>query len=80
MRIIKRLLLVLIIAVVAVVSLLFVLENQQAVALTFLGYAGPQLPVSAMLLLALLLGLAVGPVLGWFVAYRGRRRLKRSAI
>ncbi|WP_263260888.1 lipopolysaccharide assembly protein LapA domain-containing protein [Pseudomonas sp. RIT-PI-S] len=60
--------------------LLFVLENSQKVALSFLGFASPEWPISAVVLLALLLGLAVGPLIGWFIAIRGRRRLRRAAI
>lgn len=74
MRNIKRLLLVVIVLAVAAATLLFVLENQQSVALTFLGWSGPSLPVSVFVLVALLLGLAVGPLLGWYVALRGKRR------
>lgn len=74
MRNIKRLLLVVIVLAVVAVTLLFVLENQQSVALSFLGWSGPSLPVSVFVLVALLFGLAVGPVLGWYVALRGKRR------
>lgn len=74
MRNIKRLLLVVIVLAVAAATLLFVLENQQSVALSFLGWSGPNLPVSVFVLVALLLGLAVGPLLGWYVALRGKRR------
>jgi uncharacterized integral membrane protein len=73
-RNIKRLLLVVIVLAVVAVTLLFVLENQQSVALSFLGWSGPSLPVSVFVLVALLFGLAVGPVLGWYVALRGKRR------
>lgn len=74
MRNIKRLLLIVIVLAVAAATLLFVLENQQSTALTFLGWSGPSLPVSVFVLVALLLGLAVGPLLGWYVALRGKRR------
>lgn len=74
MRNIKRLLLVVIVLAVVAATLLFVLENQQSVALSFLGWSGPSLPVSVFVLVALLFGLAVGPVLGWYVALRGKRR------
>lgn len=80
MRSFTRLLQVVVVLMVAAVCLLFVLENPQTVALSFLGFAGPQWPVSVLVLLALLLGLAVGPLIGWFIAMRGRRRLHRAAI
>lgn len=80
MRSFTRLLQVVVVLIVAAVCLLFVLENTQTVALSFLGFAGPQWPVSVLVLLALLIGLAVGPLIGWFIAMRGRRRLRRAAI
>ncbi|MBF7143476.1 MULTISPECIES: lipopolysaccharide assembly protein LapA domain-containing protein [Pseudomonas] len=80
MRSITRLFQVVLVLMVAAACLLFVLENSQKVALSFLGFASPQWPVSAMVLLALLAGLAIGPLIGWFIAIRGRRRLRRAAI
>lgn len=77
MRNLKKLLLVLIFLAVAAVVLLFVLENQQPIALTFLGWSGPSLPVSVFVLLGLLAGMAVGPVLGWYVAARSKRRFRK---
>ena len=53
MRNLKKLLLVLIFLAVAAVVLVFVLENQQAVALSFLGWSSPSLPVSVFVLAAL---------------------------
>jgi len=79
-RSITRLFQVVLVLSVAAACLLFVLENSQKVALSFLGFASPEWPVSAMVLLALLVGLAVGPLIGWFIAMRGRRRLRRAAI
>ncbi|WP_085647528.1 MULTISPECIES: lipopolysaccharide assembly protein LapA domain-containing protein [unclassified Pseudomonas] len=43
--------------------LAFVLENQQSVSLLFLGWAGPQLPVSLIVVLALLVGMILGPLI-----------------
>ena len=80
MRSFTRLLQVVVVLVVAAVCLLFVLENPQKVALSFLGFTSPQWPLSVVVLLALLAGLAVGPLIGWFIAMRGRRRLRRAAI
>jgi uncharacterized integral membrane protein len=78
-RNLKKLLLVLLVLVVVAAVLLFVLENQQGVALVFLGWVGPQLPVSVLVLAALLLGLAVGPVLAAIVvAWRSRLKVKKT--
>lgn len=70
MRNFKRLLFVLFLLVIVLGVLFFVLENQQPVVLVFLGWSLPQLPVSLFVLVALLAGLAVGPVLGAIVAWR----------
>lgn len=80
MRSVTRLVQVVLLLIVAATCLLFVLENPQKVSLSFLGFAGPEWPVSVVVLLALLAGLAVGPVIGWFIAIRGRRRLHRAAL
>lgn len=80
MRSFTRLVQVVIVLIIAAVCLLFVLENPQTVSLSLLGFTGPEWPVSVIVLLTLLLGLAIGPLIGWFIAMRGRRRLHRAAI
>ncbi|WP_300731609.1 lipopolysaccharide assembly protein LapA domain-containing protein [Pseudomonas sp.] len=61
-------------------TVIFILENQQPTSLTFLGWHSPELPASIFFLGALLLGMAIGPVLG-FIAYRRKAvRLKRSLL
>ncbi|AEA67754.1 MULTISPECIES: lipopolysaccharide assembly protein LapA domain-containing protein [Pseudomonas] len=74
MRNFKRLALVVLALLVASAIVLFVLENNQSVALLFLGWSAPQLPVSVFVILALLAGMMFGPLLAWFVG--ARRRLK----
>ena len=61
----KRVLLALFVLFLVLAVLAFVLENQQSVSLLFLGWAGPQLPVSVLIVLALLVGMTIGPILGW---------------
>lgn len=59
------------------VVLVFVLENQQTVSLLFFGWTGPQLPLSVVVVFALLFGMLVGPVLGWVIArVVGRRQVR----
>ncbi len=70
----KRLAFVVLAVLVASAIVLFVLENNQPVALLFLGWSAPQFPVSVFVLLALLVGMMIGPLLGWLVGVR--RRLK----
>ena len=77
MRNLKRILLGVFLLLMVLVVLAFVLENQQSVSLLFLGFAGPQLPVSVVAVLALLIGMLIGPVLGWFLGRTSRAARKR---
>ena len=77
MRNLKRILLGVFLLLMALVVLAFVLENQQSVSLLFLGFTGPQLPVSVVAVLALLIGMLIGPVLGWFLGRSSRAARKR---
>lgn len=63
MRNFKRVLLVLIILLVVLATVVFMLENQQPVALVFLGWAAPQLSVAVPVIVALLVGMVIGPVI-----------------
>lgn len=76
MRGVKRVIVVLAVLVAALVVLGFVLENQQGVALSFLGFVTAQMPVSVFVVVALIVGMLIGPLLG--VVMRGRRR--KSAV
>ncbi|WP_456023029.1 lipopolysaccharide assembly protein LapA domain-containing protein [Pseudomonas protegens] len=77
MRNLKRILIGVFILLLVLVILAFVLENQQSVSLLFLGLSGPQLPISLIVVLALLVGMLIGPVLGWFLG-RSSRIASRS--
>jgi uncharacterized integral membrane protein len=77
MRRFWRVVLAVFVLLLALVILAFVLENQQSVSLLFLGWSGPQLPVSVVMVLALLAGMLIGPVLGWFLGYKSRASRKR---
>jgi len=76
-RNLKRILLGVFILLLVLVILAFVLENQQPISLMFLGLAGPQLPVSLVVVIALLAGMLVGPILGWFLGRSSRAARKR---
>ncbi|MEN5042346.1 Protein of unknown function [Pseudomonas sp. LAMO17WK12:I6] len=78
MRNLKRILLGVFILLLVLVILAFVLENQQSISLMFLGWAGPQLPVSLIMVIALLVGMLIGPVLGWFLGRSSRASRKLS--
>ena len=75
MRGVKRVALVLIVLIAALAILAFVLENQQDVALAFLGWSTPQLPVSVFVTLALIVGMLVGPFLSLLVRRKARPKL-----
>ncbi|MXI45244.1 DUF1049 domain-containing protein [Pseudomonas moraviensis] len=77
MRNLKRILLGVFLLLMVLVVLAFVLENQQSVSLLFLGFSGPQLPVSVVAVLALLIGMLIGPILGWFLGRSSRGARKR---
>lgn len=73
----KRILLGVCILLLVLVILAFVLENQQSISLVFLGLAGPQLPVSLAVIAALLIGMLISPILGWFLGRSSRAARKR---
>lgn len=73
----KRILLSVLILLLVLAILAFVLENQQSVSLLFLGWEGPQLPVSVITVGALLAGMLIGPFFGWFLGRSSRASRKR---
>ncbi len=77
MRNLKRVLLATFALLLILAILVFVLENQQSVSLLFLGWAGPQLPVSAITVIALLIGMLIGPCVGWLLRRISRVRHRR---
>lgn len=77
MRSVKRVLLGVFVLLLALAILLFVLENQQSVSLLFLGWSGPQIPLSVVVVLTLLVGMVIGPLLGWFLGRTSRVSRKR---
>ena len=80
MRSVKRAVLVVLALIVIFGMVIFILENQQPTALVFLGWRTAELPESLFFIGALLVGIAIGPVLG-FVAYRRKTaRLKRKLL
>jgi uncharacterized integral membrane protein len=58
--------------------LAFVLENQQNVSLQFLGWSVPQLPISLLVITALLVGMLIGPCVGWLCRRVVRRPLRHA--
>lgn len=79
MRNLKRALAALFVLLLAAVVLFFVLENQQAVSLVLFGWTAPAVPVAILVIAALVVGLAVGPLLGAYGVLRNKRKIRASA-
>ena len=60
---VKTLLLLLVIGLIGALCLIFVLQNQQSVALNLFTWSAPAIPVSIYVLCGLLLGMLIGPML-----------------
>lgn len=73
MRVLKRVLLVAIALLIVLAVTVFMLENRQTVALTFMGWSAPEISVAVPVVLALLLGMLIGPVFAWIASLRTRR-------
>ena len=70
MRNFKRVMVVVITLLIVLATVVFVLENQQPVSLVFLGWSAPELSVAVPVILALLIGMVIGPFLGWVMSLR----------
>ena len=64
----KSCLLVLVFMFVILSTAVFMLENQQSVIITFLGWPSTDVSVSTCIVIALLLGMVVGPLGFWLIA------------
>lgn len=78
MRGVKRVALVVAGLLVAFVVLAFVLENQQSVSLSLLGQTSGQFPVSVFVVLALIVGMLIGPLLGMIMRSRRRKPIQSA--
>ncbi|WP_277589379.1 lipopolysaccharide assembly protein LapA domain-containing protein [Pseudomonas chlororaphis] len=75
MRNLKRIFVVVVCLLSVLAILAFILENQESVSLRFLGGVGPQLPVSVVAVLALMIGMIISPAFGWLLrAVRSSRK------
>lgn len=61
-------------------TVIFMLENQQPTSLVFLGWSSPELPASLFFIGALLLGMAIGPAMGFIAYKRKAAKLKRNLL
>lgn len=65
------------VVLVALACLLFVLENQQLVVVSFFGFSSPQLQVSIVGVISFLVGMIVGGLMVAAYALRSRRRARQ---
>ena len=77
---VKRAVLVAFALVVIFGTMIFILENQQPTSLVFLGWRTPELPASLFFIGALLLGMLIGPAMGFIAYKRKAARLMRSVL
>ncbi|MBA1230599.1 LapA family protein [Pseudomonas viridiflava] len=73
MRIFKRVILIAVVLFIVLATTVFVLENRQPVDLVLFGWSIPQLPFAIPVVLALLLGMLIGPVFAWIASLRQKR-------
>lgn len=78
MRNVKRLIFFVLVLLIIAATVVFMLENQQHVSLVFFGWAAPQLSIAVPVILALLLGMMIGPVLAWISGLRRKSRSVRT--
>lgn len=77
MQSISRISLVAAVLIVSVFVMIFVLENQQRVTLSFLGWVTASLPISLFFTGALILGMAIAPMailIGRAVGFRSKSK------
>ncbi|MCU1728764.1 LapA family protein [Pseudomonas sp. 7P_10.2_Bac1] len=77
---VKRAVLVVFALVVIFGTMIFILENQQPTSLVFLGWSTPELPASLIVIGSLLLGMLIGPAMGFIAYKRKSARLKRNLV
>ena len=80
MRNFKRVMLAVIILLIVLATVVFVLENQQSVSLVFLGWSAPELSVAVPVIVALLIGMMIGPFLGWVMSLRKKSKKTTRAV
>ncbi|TFZ33341.1 LapA family protein [Pseudomonas syringae] len=73
MRTFKRVILIVAVLLAVFATTVFVLVHRQCVAVTLFGWSAPQLPLAFPVVLALLLGMVIGPILAWIARLRKKR-------
>jgi len=74
MRSFKKLLFFVVVVLIVSATVVFVLENQRSVALVFFGWSAPEVSVAVPVILALLVGMVIGPFVAWITRSRRKSR------
>ncbi|AKV07567.1 hypothetical protein B723_14500 [Pseudomonas fluorescens NCIMB 11764] len=77
MRSIKRFIFFIITLLIVSATLMFILENQRPMVLMFLGWSTPELSVAVLVILALLVGMVVGPAVASIALMRKKSKSSR---
>lgn len=78
MQKLKRAITLLFALVLVVLVMVFTIENRQAVELTMFGKTAPSVPVALYVVIAFIVGLVIGPVLGWWRLQRLQRQCRKQ--
>lgn len=70
----KRVALAVFVLLLILIVVAFTLENREPASLVFLGWSSAQMPIAAYVLLALLIGMVVGPLLALLFGRKSGRR------
>src|SRR5690554_3093015 len=80
MQWLKRAVLIIVLLLVALSTIDFMLENQQNIALQFLEFSSPQLPISLFMVIAFILGSLLGILIGWLMTTRLRLMVQSNEL
>ncbi|MBZ9782653.1 LapA family protein [Pseudomonas sp. REP124] len=72
----RRWFFLLILLLASAALIVFVLENQQSVKISFFGFSSGEAPASLCLVIALLVGMAIGPVVSFMLKYARNHDVK----
>jgi putative membrane protein len=61
----------------AIVVVVFVIENNHPVSLLFFGWSSPSLPFALYIVSALLIGVGIGVILSWVARTRIKQKISR---
>lgn len=75
MRRFKQIFLFIALLIVALFVLVFILENKAKVAVSFMSYMTPELPLSVLIIVAFLFGLILALTVSYFVLLKMRLKL-----